>query len=1060
MGCGSSSSAKGTVDKAKAPGGVVPSVIPGPLPQLTKENLVIIEKFLNIRIPAQLSLKACRRLLGARAVSDEQFAEVCDRRGEISRLQLSQILHQASPASDNGTLAQWECETDSGWEPYNDHVGSWLELCFRTKRRCQVTLSKDDAVKKDIAFDPDWTQINPQTGKKRRIRRLIVSWQLLTGDGWSSCDSATGLQLSGAYAALVQKRLPGRSVSMPIHGYTSIVDFGNNSDGPLANMTLTNLKLGTRRPLRRRLGHQKNPANPPAPHAAPLAVDAVPLPLPPPPSGRFAWQVLLDRGWTDFDAQTALLLEQNYESHTETSFAVKGGAKYRIDWTKMVQVNKALGSERMVRRVPPIPVTAREFKIVTFAPPASAQPGDVMELTVDGQVVSVEAPADLIAGDEMEVRIPLKRQNSYSPSSSKKKPPDWSGPAEQEQVIWEWQSGQGWNPYEDKVSADMEMAYRTKDFFLFSAAGQQYTVKWDKWQQSNVVNGSIRSIRRRVVPKTADIAAPGGNVGPSGVVVAAAAAGVALGVAASNVPASAAGAAKDAASAAATAVSNSAPGALAAAADTTKDAAATAAAAASAAATAVSNSAPGALAAAADTTKDAGATAAAAASAAAGVVSNVNIVKHAKTGGAVLLSSVRGAANNDVIRGAAVTVVKTARNVVEFAVGNSSAVKSALKGLMKLGRVIPVFGGLAQLVSDIGIAAEQAAYNKIAAKHLNSRVEELTVVLMDMFKEITPEKFIPSLKLEVERLEPCLEKALKFVEKFKKKGYLRKLLMGDSIKEKIQALDKEITDCVQSIGLSLQLTSIKMHNQMYDQLDEVAALVAQSTENNTKPLDPADPAVQQIADKMGIEVMELTEELKVINRKLDDLSGDIASMKGDIDDKLNRLLAAAEAAAAASASAGSHRETVVLHSAETRLYPPENPVAFWNEHFDSKKIPPEEFIPFFEDEFMPNDGPGRPSLDNSERATLISVIDAFPADGVISTIEWKRFCQDVARSKLSMLKFIRSLTDRVAQSGDGGGGSDDGSALAPASALAGGKTQEEIDAYIAANSLSPKGGGN
>ena len=59
-----------------------------------------------------------------------------------------------------------------------------------------------------------------------------------------------------------------------------------------------------------------------------------------------------------------------------------------------------------------------------------------------------------------------------------------------------------------------------------------------------------------------------------------------------------------------------------------------------------------------------------------------------------------------------------------------------------------------------------------------------------------------------------------------------------------------------------------------------------------------------------------------------------------------------------------------------------------------------------------------------------------------------------------MLKFIRSLTDRVAQSGDGGGGSDDGSALAPASALAGGKTQEEIDAYIAANSLSPKGGGN
>ena len=65
MGCGSSSSAKGTVDKAKAPGGVVPSVIPGPLPQLTKENLVIVEKFLNIRIPAQLSLKACRRLLGA-----------------------------------------------------------------------------------------------------------------------------------------------------------------------------------------------------------------------------------------------------------------------------------------------------------------------------------------------------------------------------------------------------------------------------------------------------------------------------------------------------------------------------------------------------------------------------------------------------------------------------------------------------------------------------------------------------------------------------------------------------------------------------------------------------------------------------------------------------------------------------------------------------------------------------------------------------------------------------------------------------------------------------------
>jgi hypothetical protein len=73
--------------------------------------------------------------------------------------------------------------------------------------------------------------------------------------------------------------------------------------------------------------------------------------------------------------------------------------------------------------------------------------------------------------------------------------------------------------------------------------------------------------------------------------------------------------------------------------------------------------------------------------------------------------------------------------------------------------------------------------------------------------------------------------------------------------------------------------------------------------------------------------------------------------------------------------------------------------------FSPQMIPTEHFIPVFEEEFCPEDV----QLNEQEKTALLDVLDAYPRDGCVSVVEWKRFCKQSKKSGRSLYGFIRLL---------------------------------------------------
>ena len=90
-------------------------------------------------------------------------------------------------------------------------------------------------------------------------------------------------------------------------------------------------------------------------------------------------------------------------------------------------------------------------------------------------------------------------------------------------------------------------------------------------------------------------------------------------------------------------------------------------------------------------------------------------------------------------------------------------------------------------------------------------------------------------------------------------------------------------------------------------------------------------------------------------------------------------------------------------------YAPEDPKAFWNEYFGGDKvIPVELFVPVFEEEFTPEDVD---ELDSAVRDAMVGILDAYPCDGVVSIVEWKKFCKAATKSGKSLYGFVMSLAE-------------------------------------------------
>lgn len=220
----------------------------------------------------------------------------------------------------------------------------------------------------------------------------------------------------------------------------------------------------------------------------------------------------------------------------------------------------------------------------------------------------------------------------------------------------------------------------------------------------------------------------------------------------------------------------------------------------------------------------------------------------------------------------------------------------------------------------------------------------------------------------------------KFLGTFAKRSYMSKVLTGHSDAEKLKLLDKQITDVVQNVSLSLGTHQIAMQRQQFDKLDQLADLVKKAGAGSE--LNADSPAVAAIAQCIGVEVREVMGQLQFSMDKMLESQDSIMA-------KLDAALAAGG-------------DTCPEHLKR----PPEDPKVFWDEYFDDKVVPLDLFIPVFEEEFTPEDVD---ELNGDEREALQDILDAYPRDGAVSIVEWKRFCKTVSKSGKSMVGFLRQV---------------------------------------------------
>mmetsp|Transcript_14764 Transcript_14764/g.19137 ORF Transcript_14764/g.19137 Transcript_14764/m.19137 type:complete len:239 (-) Transcript_14764:324-1040(-) len=228
---------------------------------------------------------------------------------------------------------------------------------------------------------------------------------------------------------------------------------------------------------------------------------------------------------------------------------------------------------------------------------------------------------------------------------------------------------------------------------------------------------------------------------------------------------------------------------------------------------------------------------------------------------------------------------------------------------------------------------------------------------------------------------PLLVKCQGFMDKYAKRGYLSKMLCGYSDGENLKNFDKGLSDVIQSVTLSLGVMNISMMSSQHQKLDDLADLVrttGTSTESS-QPFGEDSPVVQTIAKCVGVEVGEVVSQ---IQQSLDK----IMKSQDVITSKLDQAL-----------------ELLEGHNTRTSKRAPEDPKAFWDDYFDEKSVAVDLFVPVFEDEFCPDEVT---ELPEKEREVLIHLLDAYPHDGLVSVVEWKRFCKQCSRGGFGLYDFI------------------------------------------------------
>lgn len=298
----------------------------------------------------------------------------------------------------------------------------------------------------------------------------------------------------------------------------------------------------------------------------------------------------------------------------------------------------------------------------------------------------------------------------------------------------------------------------------------------------------------------------------------------------------------------------------------------------------------------------------------------------------------------------------------------------AVGAIAGFAEAFPMLGPIGSLLRGIVEGAMQANYNRTAASLLALRCRDVALALADVLP--MAQGASASLDSELSRLKKLLGEADAFMVRFKKRSYLGQMLKGSNDARALEKIDKGITDVIQSMSLSLGAAQMRMQQRSFDQVAKVSELIEARGGATAIKADPE--ALAEVARAARVPVEELQGEMQTFFQEQRAAASRIESKLDSIMNKMD--------------------------GPEDDAPSTEKLAAFWDQYFDAKIVPFPEFLPVFEEEFHSGE-----ELTKEQARVFELCLDAYPQDGKVSLIEWKRFQKKWTETGLGFTHFIETL---------------------------------------------------
>jgi len=209
-----------------------------------------------------------------------------------------------------------------------------------------------------------------------------------------------------------------------------------------------------------------------------------------------------------------------------------------------------------------------------------------------------------------------------------------------------------------------------------------------------------------------------------------------------------------------------------------------------------------------------------------------------------------------------------------------------LEVLAHASATLPLVGPVGSLIQQVMAAARVATFNKQAANALALRAREVGEAVAELVQLLPagPGQCPPSMELELGRLKGLLESANAFMSKFSKRNYLSRVIRGSSDADSVRQLDKELTDVVSSMQVSLGIRNMSLQMRALSELDDVKKLIDAHGGLGSISTNPS--AAAAVASQIGVSGEDFQAELQAA---LSDIVASQSRIEHQLDDLANKL---------------------------------------------------------------------------------------------------------------------------------------------------------------------------